>query len=92
MQTNLKPLTYYFTNLTKCCALALSVFMLATTTYAADCKGQAKDICVKNGSCSWVESYKRKDGRTVNGFCRTKTKGFKAKPAQPKRTNGSTGL
>jgi len=39
---------------------------------AADCKGMEKSKCESNGSCTWVDSYKRKDGATVNGYCRSK--------------------
>jgi hypothetical protein len=39
---------------------------------AADCKGLEKNQCESNGSCTWVDSYQRKDGVKVNGYCRNK--------------------
>jgi hypothetical protein len=39
---------------------------------AADCKGLEKAKCEGNSSCTWVDSYKRKDGVEVNGYCRAK--------------------
>ncbi len=56
---------------------------MSASTLAADCKGQSQAQCGSLQSCSWVDTYKRKDGRTVNGFCRTKGKPNKPKPAKP---------
>jgi hypothetical protein len=39
---------------------------------AADCKGLEKNQCESNDSCTWVDSYQRKDGVKVNGYCRNK--------------------
>ncbi len=39
---------------------------------ASQCKGLESNDCGSNASCSWVEGYERKDGRTVKSFCRTK--------------------
>ena len=39
---------------------------------AADCKGLEKNQCDSNGSCTWVDSYTRKDGVKVDGYCRKK--------------------
>lgn len=37
---------------------------------AAECKGSAKASCMTNSSCSWVDAYKRADGKNVKGYCR----------------------
>jgi hypothetical protein len=39
---------------------------------AAECKGLEKSKCESNGSCTWVDSYQRKDGAKVDGYCRNK--------------------
>ena len=41
---------------------------------ASQCKGLENSACRANTSCSWVEGYKRKDGKSVNSFCRAKAK------------------
>ena len=40
---------------------------------ASACKGLDNTACGASASCGWVESYQRKDGRTVKAFCRTKS-------------------
>ena len=42
-------------------------------SYASQCKGLDNGACSAKASCSWVEGYERKDGRTVKSFCRTKS-------------------
>ncbi len=60
---------------------AISVFILGASAIslspsfaASACKGLEQSECVESTSCGWVNSYTRKDGRTVNAFCRTKAK------------------
>lgn len=52
---------------------------------ASACKGLETAECGARNSCSWVNSYQRKDGRSVKGFCRTKAKrvAVKAKTLEP---------
>lgn len=58
----------------------LSTLVLATlissTNFAATpaCKGQVKDACSQNNACAWVNSYKRKDGKTIKSYCRNSAK------------------
>jgi len=54
-------------------AVAATTFMLLQTPVsAAECKGMEKNKCESNGSCTWVDSYQRKDGVKVDGYCRNK--------------------
>ena len=43
-----------------------------TSANAAECKGMAKGQCEGNNACVWVDSYQRKDGVKVDGYCRSK--------------------
>lgn len=55
--------------------IAMSIIGVGTfagQATASNCKGLESNACSTNASCSWVESYERKDGRNVNAFCRTK--------------------
>jgi hypothetical protein len=49
-------------------ALALS----SQSALSAECKGMEKSACEGQDACTWVDSYKRKDGIQVNGYCRAK--------------------
>ena len=54
-------------------AVAATTFMLLQSPVsAAECKGMEKNKCESNGSCTWVDSYQRKDGVKVDGYCRNK--------------------
>jgi hypothetical protein len=61
-------------------ALALGTFALALTlslgvaSVQAEsvCKGRESGPCQKDDRCSWVESYKRKDGVKVSAHCKSK--------------------
>ena len=44
---------------------------------ASQCKGLDNAACGAQASCGWVDGYKRKDGRAVKSFCRTKAKSQK---------------
>ena len=49
--------------------------MLPTASLAAaECKGMEKRACENAADCLWVEGYKRKDGKQVSSYCRTKSK------------------
>lgn len=55
----------------------MSTVLLSGPVSAAEpsqCKGLENNACASANSCSWVESYERKDGRKVSAFCRTKAK------------------
>ncbi|MGB5833319.1 MAG: chromosome partitioning protein ParB [Thiohalocapsa sp.] len=49
-----------------------ALVMMQSPAMAADCKGMEKNKCESNGSCTWVDSYQRKDGVKVDGYCRAK--------------------
>jgi hypothetical protein len=53
-------------------AAAIALVAMHGNATAADCKGLEKAKCEGNSSCSWVDSYKRKDGVQVSGHCRKK--------------------
>jgi hypothetical protein len=59
-------------------ALATSALLAigAQSALAADspCKGLEKPQCESKDQCTWVDSYKRKDGVQVDGYCRSKGK------------------
>ncbi len=57
---------------------------------ASNCKGLDNNTCSANASCSWVDSYQRKDGRNVNAFCRTKPSGKTSKASQGAKNSAST--
>jgi hypothetical protein len=70
-----------------------SLFAASPATAASACKGLQNDACTSSASCGWVETYQRKDGRTVKSFCRTKsgTRNSTKKPSVAKQllsTNG----
>jgi len=60
--------------------ITLSTFTLVTwissTAAAAElpCKGQEMQACNQSNSCTWINSYKRKDGKTIKSYCRNSTK------------------
>lgn len=65
------------TNLLKSTLITGVTLLLATTSnvQASECKGLNNESCSAKEACGWVETYTRKDGREVNAFCRTSTKG-----------------
>jgi len=54
-------------------AMALSGNVLADNV----CKGMAENDCAASNACRWVDSYKRKDGRGVQGYCRNAPRNMK---------------
>ena len=54
-------------------AMALSGNVLADNV----CKGMAENDCAASNACRWVDSYKRKDGRDVQGYCRNAPRNMK---------------
>ena len=55
-------------------AAAALLAVLQGPAAAADCKGMEKARCAGSDACVWVDSYKRKDGVKVDGYCRSKSK------------------
>jgi len=54
-------------------AMALSGNVLAYNV----CKGMAENDCAASNACRWVDSFKRKDGRDVQGYCRNAPRNMK---------------
>lgn len=65
-------------------ATGLLATMLGTSIARADtaCRGLAADRCGVQSGCLWVKGYTRKDGKAVDGYCRSK--GGKARAASEK--------
>ena len=53
-------------------AMTAALTLVSQSTFAAECKGMEKSSCERQSACTWVDSYKRKDGVQVNGYCRGK--------------------
>lgn len=72
--------------------LLASLFVAGPAAAASACKGLENSACNSNASCGWVDSYQRKDGRTVKSFCRTKavSKSSTTKRASTKKANQLT--
>lgn len=74
-------------------ALALMLPLGAASVQAESaCKGLESGTCKKKDDCSWVESYKRKDGAQVAAYCKSKPKkssksGDKKKSESEKKTD-----
>ena len=50
---------------------------------ASACKGIQQDACASRGECVWVDSYVRKDGRSVSAHCKSRSRGRSAVQAGP---------
>lgn len=68
-------------------AIRKSVFLLAIagllsishlSSAAGTCKGLQQDACSSDNSCSWINSYTTKKGKTINAYCRNKSKSRKS--------------
>ena len=51
------------------CAVALCIASVPVGA-ANQCKGKAEQACAADSGCAWVDSYTRKDGRTVSSHCK----------------------
>ena len=65
-------------NISSAAIIAVALLTSSQASAASQCKGLESASCSTNAACSWVQSYERKDGRTVNAFCRTKAKSAKS--------------
>ena len=54
--------------------ISISQFSFA----AATCKGMQQDACSSDNSCSWINSYTTKKGKTIKAYCRNKPKSSKS--------------
>lgn len=53
-------------------AMTVALTLVSQSAFAAECKGMEKSSCERQDACTWVDSYKRKDGVQVSGYCRGK--------------------
>ena len=58
---------------------AAALFLPAVVIAAGQCKGMQQDACAASVDCLWINSYVRKDGRSVNGHCKSRAS---RKPAE----------
>lgn len=66
---------------------AFTMLPLSNSASAASlCSGLDNKACGIESSCSWINSYKTKKGKTINAYCRTKPvkKSTKAVPETSK--------
>ena len=67
------------------------LFSVTSISFAAGaCKGMEKDICSSDSSCSWINSYTTKKGKTINAYCRNKPKSSKSKAVPDSSSAGKT--
>lgn len=66
--------------------LAFLVFG-STAQAASSCKGKTQSACSSASSCSWVKSYKRKDGVKVKAHCRSAKKASTKKVTSKKKSS-----
>jgi hypothetical protein len=52
------------------CLLA-AILPLSAEALSSQCKTLTQPDCLASASCTWVDSYKRSDGRKVAAYCRT---------------------
>ena len=69
--------------------LIVGLVASGSTSAASQCKGLDSEACGSSSSCGWVNAYERKDGRKVNGFCRTKAKRTAVKAKKPETQSTS---
>lgn len=54
---------------------AAALVLFSPLSFAVgECKGQAQDACNSDNSCSWINSYTTKNGKSINAYCRNKSK------------------
>ncbi len=52
------------------CSATLLLSAQAIQAEPVACKGMQQAPCSDSTSCRWVNTYKRSDGREINGYCR----------------------
>ncbi len=55
-------------------AFGMMTMLPAASLAESQCKGLEKNACERKADCSWVEGYKRKDGKKVSSYCRSASK------------------
>ncbi len=93
MKTNLNNTTSKSTRFVRVGVLASSLLaslVIANPVSAASaCKGLDNSACSASASCGWVDSYQRKDGRTVKAFCRTKSVAKRSSAKKPQASSSA---
>ncbi|MES9877134.1 MAG: hypothetical protein ABW162_16385 [Candidatus Sedimenticola sp. PURPLELP] len=56
----------------------LFLLLIGGSVQASACKGLSDKQCAAESGCSWVDGYKRSDGRNVSAHCKARPKGKKA--------------
>jgi len=70
---------------------AAGLLSFSSLSFAAGaCKGLEKDVCSSDNSCSWINSYTTKKGKTINAYCRNKSKSNKSKAVPDSSSAGKT--
>ncbi len=57
---------------TRVATAALLLGLSLSAGAANQCKGIEQNACSASSECTWVDSYERKDGRTVAAHCKSK--------------------
>lgn len=52
-------------------AFVMMTMLPAASLAESQCKGMEKSACERKTDCTWVDGYKRKDGKTVSSYCRS---------------------
>ncbi len=71
-------------------SLLASLVISSPVSAASACKGLDSSACSASASCGWVDSYQRKDGRTVKAFCRTKSGAKRSSANKPQASSSAT--
>lgn len=59
-------------------AFGMMTMLPGASLAESQCKGMEKGACERKTDCTWVDGYKRKDGKTVSSYCRSVSKTPKA--------------
>ena len=54
--------------------LGLASLLPGASLAESQCKGLENQACERKADCSWVDGYKRKDGKQVSSYCRATSK------------------
>ena len=72
-QNKSKRRTAAFKSVVVSASVMIGLVLASSPVQAASaCKGLDTKACGTSTSCSWVNGYERKDGRSVSSFCRAK--------------------
>ncbi|WP_201244510.1 hypothetical protein [Halochromatium salexigens] len=70
--------------------MSLTLALFSQSLFAVECKGMEKLACERQDACTWVNSYKRKDGVQVSGYCRSKGGKKSSSSSSSSSTSSST--